>query len=103
MAKKYEIKQNPDGGQDTIVIRGQAENDSQAKAKTGSSLKKKNKEKITGSFSVPGNPKLVAGVNIELTGIGAFSGKWHIVSSTHTADTSGGYITDVEVRKITNQ
>ena len=99
---KYGTQQGEIGGKDRIVIRGQAENDGQAKAKTECTLKNKNKEKITGSFSVPGNPKLVAGVNIELTGIGAFSGKWHIVSSTHTIDTSGGYITDVEVRKITN-
>ena len=102
MAKKYEIKQNPDGEQNTLVINGSVENTGQAKAKANSSLKKKNKDKITGSFSIPGNPKLVAGINIELTGIGAFSGKWHIVSSTHSIDTGGGYVTDVEVRKITN-
>ena len=102
MANKYEIKQNPDGGKNTLMIRGQAENDGQAKAKTECTLKNRNKEKITGSFSVPGNPKVVAGVNIDLTGIGAFSGKWHVVRSTHTIDTSGGYITDVEVRKIHN-
>ena len=99
---KYEIQQGINGGQNQLTINGKAENDSQAKAKTESSLKKKNKEKVTGSFSIPGNPKLVAGMNIELTGIGAFSGKWHIVSSTHTIDTSSGYITDVEVRKIVN-
>ena len=92
-----------EGEQDVLVINGSTENDGQAKAKTESSLKKKNNEKVTGSFSVPGNPQLVAGVNIELTGIGAFSGKWHIVSSTHTIDTNGGYITDVEVRKIIEQ
>ena len=100
MAKKYDIKQNPEGGQNTFVINGRVEGDSQAQAKAKGSLKDKNKDKITGSFSVPGNPKLVAGVNIELTGIGAFSGKWHIVSSTHTMDASGGYVTDVDVRKI---
>jgi len=97
---KYEIKQSGEGGQDMLVIHGQTENDNQAKVKSQCSLKEKNDEKITGSFSVPGNPSLVAGMNIELTGIGAFSGKWHIVSSTHTIDTSNGYVTDVEVRKI---
>lgn len=100
MAKKYEIQKSADGGKDRIVISGKAENDSQAQAKAQSSLKDKNKEKITGSFSVPGNPKLVAGMNIELTGIGAFSGKWYIVSSTHTVDTGSGYVTDVEIRKL---
>ena len=75
---KYGIQQGINGGQDQLTIRGRVETDGQAKAKAGCSLKKRNKEKVTGSFSVPGNPKLVVGVNIELTGIGAFSGKWHI-------------------------
>ncbi|MDR1120888.1 MAG: hypothetical protein LBM08_08215 [Dysgonamonadaceae bacterium] len=100
MAVRFGI-QSVAGGQDMLVVHGSTENDSQAKAKTSSELKKKNDEKVTGSFSVPGNPKLVAGVNIELTGVGAFSGKWHVVSSTHTVDASGGYVTEAEVRKIT--
>jgi len=100
MAKNYIEKQNPNGGKNTIVITGQVDNDSQAKTKAECSMKEKNSEKITGSFSVSGNPLLVAGVNIDLTGIGAFSGKWHIVSSTHTIDIENGYVTDVEVRKI---
>ncbi|MDR0543155.1 MAG: hypothetical protein LBH19_13210 [Dysgonamonadaceae bacterium] len=98
---KYRIQKSTDGGKDQLVISGRTENAGQGKAKAENSLKEKNDEKITGSFSVPGNPKLVAGVNIELVGIGEFSGKWHIVSSTHTIDTGGGYVTDVEVRKIT--
>lgn len=97
MAKKYETQGIL---KDILTFFGKAENDSQAQAKAEASLKDKNKEKITGSFSVPGNPKLVAGVNIELTGVGAFSGKWHVVSSTHTIDTGSGYVTDVEIRKL---
>jgi phage protein D len=100
MGEIYDLQKSLTGGLDQLVILGPVENDSQAHAKTGSALKKKNEEKVTGSFSVPGNPKLVAGVNIELSGIGVFCGKWHVIRSRHTVDTGGGYVTEVEVRKV---
>lgn len=77
-----------------------AENDTQAQAKARGGLKNKNKDKITGTITVEGNVKLVAGVNIELAAIGQFSGKWHVVSSSHSIDNSGGYVTDASIRKI---
>ena len=58
-----------------------------------------NKDKLTGSFSTDGNPLLVAGVNVDLQGFGAFSGKWTIKQSTHSISREGGYVTDVEIRK----
>jgi phage protein D len=100
MAKKWEIIQGATGEKNTLIINGRVENSTQAQAKATSTLKEKNRDKVTGSFSIPGNVKMVAGININLTGIGAFDGKWQIVSSTHTIDTSGGYVTDVEVRKL---
>lgn len=77
-----------------------AENETQAQAKAKGALKEKNKDKITGSITVVGNVKLVAGVNIELTGIGKFSGKWHVVSSAHDLDNSSGHVTTAAIRKI---
>lgn len=100
--KKWSVVQ-PDGPNDKLgqlVIIGNVENDAQAEALAKGSLKNKNKDKITGSFTVPGNIRLVAGVNVDLTGIGKFSGKWHVISSAHTDDPSGGYTTGVELRKI---
>lgn len=94
-----------DGGKGTLtndIWQGNvtAENDTQAQAKAKGALKAKNKDKITGTITVPGNVKLVAGVNIELSDIGQFSGKWHVVSSGHSIDNSGGYTTDASIRKI---
>ncbi len=98
--KKWNVEASTNGASKAIlVVKGRAESQSQAEAKAKSALKDKNKDKFTGSFSMPGNPKLVAGVNVTLTGIGNFSGKWHIVSSGHSIDKSG-YTTDLEVRKI---
>ncbi|GHT44448.1 hypothetical protein AGMMS49965_20090 [Bacteroidia bacterium] len=100
-AAHYELsKGTATSGKDQLKVSGKVENASQAKAKVTGAVKANNKEKVTGAFTVPGNVKLVAGVNIDITGVGAFSGKWHITSSQHTVDTSGGYITSVEIRKI---
>lgn len=99
--QKWNIKAtDTEGKKDTLVINSGVENKAQGESIASGSLREKNKEKITGTISVSGNVKLVAGVNIDLTGIGQFSGKWYIVSSTHTIDTSGGYVTDLEIRKI---
>ena len=38
-------------------------------------LRNNNRDKVTGSITVPGNVRLVAGINIRLTGMGAFSGE----------------------------
>ncbi len=81
-------------GETTATTEAQA----QAQAKAG--LINNNKDKVTGSITVAGNVKLVAGVNIELTDIGRFSGKWHVMSSAHTINNSDGYVTTATLRKI---
>ena len=99
--KKWQIK--PSGNateKDILIVNGRAENEGQAQAKAKGALKEKNKDKITGTITVPGNVKLVAGVNINLTGIGDFSGKWHVESSQHDAGKDGGYSTNANLRKV---
>ncbi len=53
--------------------------------------------KIEGSLEFVGNPYLIAGSNIELKGIGHFSGKYHIKSARHVLDRTSGYKTYCEV------
>lgn len=53
--------------------------------------------KIEGSLEFVGNPYLIAGSNIELKGIGHFSGKYHIKSARHVLDRMSGYKTYCEV------
>lgn len=84
----------------TLVVNANVEDETQAQAVAEGALKEANKNKVKGSFTIFGNTKLVAGVNVDLTGIGKFSGKWHITSSSHAVEPSGGYTTSVEVRKI---
>ena len=53
--------------------------------------------KIEGYFEIVGNPNLVAGGNVEIKGIGHFSGKYHITQARHVLDRLRGYKTICEV------
>lgn len=57
-----------------------------------------NKKGTTGSITVVGNLELLGGVTVNLTGFGAFSGKYFVESATHSID--GGYTTRLEIRKV---
>lgn len=84
---------------DTLEIREKAENEEQANIKAEAYTHKFVSLQQTGSFSTVGNPLLVSGNNIDLTGFGAFAGIWHILTSTHTINTDG-YQTAVEMKRI---
>ena len=84
---------------DTIVVGGRVENESQAEAVTEGAIREMNKDKLTGSFTTDGNPLLVAGVNVDMEGFGAFSGKWTIKESKHTISVDNGYTTEISIRK----
>lgn len=85
---------------DTVILKGKASNKSQAEAKVKACLWNKNKMKQTGSLNnITGDPELVAGVNIEITGFGLASGVYHILSSTHTVSGGSAYTMSLEIRK----
>lgn len=84
---------------DVLEIRINAENLQQAEEKARAMLHQANTKNQEGSFTVPGNPLLVAGANFILKEMGGLSGKWHIKSSTHTI-TNGGYTTEIEAKRI---
>lgn len=85
---------------DTLSIRSKAENKQQAEAKAKASLYEANTKGQTGNVSVEGSPLLVAGNNVDLTGLGALSGKYQIRGSRHRISVSGGYTTEIEVRRV---
>jgi phage protein D len=62
-------------------------------------LREKLNNRLTGSGSAVGDPRIRAGAMIEIAGIGPdFSGNYRVVSATHNID-AGGYRTNFEVRK----
>ncbi|MGI9160572.1 MAG: phage late control D family protein, partial [Saprospiraceae bacterium] len=85
---------------DTLVLQCKAENPTQARAQAKAALYRANTRRQSGSITVPGNPLLVAGNSFTLTGLGALDGKYHITESSHSLSRSGGYVTDLSIKKV---
>lgn len=85
---------------DILKINERCENKEQAIAKAKAALRAKNGLQTEGSITVIGNPRLVAGLNIEITGLYTLNGKYHIRSSKHTISRTAGYKTELEVKRI---
>lgn len=81
---------------DTLKITARCSDKKQAILKAKAALNTAD-SKIEGSLELVGNPYLIAGSNIELKGIGHFSGKYHVKQARHSFDRSSGYRTNCEV------
>lgn len=62
-------------------------------------LRRANKFAKTASFTIPGNPYIVAGVTIQLTGWGGWSGKYIVKQARHSLNGSG-YQTQITLRRV---
>lgn len=82
---------------DVLKLNTRCENKEQAIIQAQVALAQKNVSKIEGSLSLIGTPYLVAGSNVEIKGIGNFSGKYHLAQVKHSIDKSSGYTTSLEV------
>ena len=70
---------------------------SEAKNLAEKMLRLHNKYELQATFTFPGNPKLLAGCVVSLSGWGAWSGKYIIKQAKHKVDT-GGYTTQITLR-----
>jgi hypothetical protein len=52
------------------------------------------------TLTLPGNPQLVAGCNLELTKFGVLDGLWLIRAARHSITRGEGYRTELEVRHV---
>lgn len=64
-------------------------------------LRLHNKLAKTATFTMTGDVGLVAGVTVQLQGWGGWDGKYIVTRATHTVG-SGGYTTQIRVRKVLN-
>jgi len=69
-------------------------------AKTQAALAHANLQQMQGNLTLPGTPKLVAGITFELIDCGKLSGKYWIESARHRIERSGGYTTELEVKRV---
>jgi len=63
-------------------------------------LRQKNKSEFKASFNLAGDTRLVAGVTVKVSKYGAFDGKYIIETATHAISKSGGYKTDITLRRV---
>lgn len=72
------------------------ETQEQAELRARALLLEANRLRVAGTLTLPGDPRLVAGVTLELEDMGRLSGRYLVQQSTHRVSRSG-YTTDVEV------
>lgn len=73
---------------------------SEAKALAEKRLRLHNKYTRSASFTIPGNPNVTAGVTVMLEGWGGWDGKYIVKQAVHTVDSSGGYTTQIKLRRV---
>lgn len=85
---------------DTLRRAVRSETAAQAEARARALLHRANARRATGTLTLPGEPMLMAGLVIDLVGLGRMDGRWLIEASHHWLDRSGGYTTEAEVRHV---
>jgi len=88
-----------DGIGDSIKLTRRTQDADHARLRAKAALDKANEARFEGSLEVVGNPALVAGNTIALTGLGKFSGTYLVHSSRHKCSQSGGYTTGLEIQR----
>ncbi|OHX10252.1 Cro/Cl family transcriptional regulator [Chromobacterium sphagni] len=84
---------------DSLKMSGRASSRATAQAKVQAALDQSNLEQTAGSLTLPGTPRLVAGSTFDLVDCGKLSGRYLVESARHRIDRSGGYTTDLEVKR----
>lgn len=85
---------------DHLKLNIRAESPAQAKVKAEAALEAANSEATVLEGDLYGQPRLLAGINFELTSMGILSGIYHTVMSRHTIERGGGYNTAFESKRV---
>lgn len=88
---------------DTLKLVERCETLDDAKAKAKAALRSSNGKQVEGSVTVYGNPKLRAGCNIEVQGLGLLDGGYQILKARHSMERGRGYTTELELSTSTAQ
>ncbi|MDR2821039.1 MAG: hypothetical protein LBB60_10990, partial [Desulfovibrio sp.] len=83
----------------TLALNQRVESSGQAIKGAASALHKSNKKENTATVEVMGHPGIVAGITLDLTGFGDFSGRYIVKKAEHKVGGSGGYATSLELSK----
>lgn len=86
--------------QDTLKVNNRAGSKATLQAQAKAALETSNLQKTTGSITTFGNPKLVAGNTVALSGLGKLSGKYLIESARHRIERKSGYSSELELKRV---
>lgn len=81
-----------------LEIRAKVSSATEANSLAAKLLRKHNKFQKTATFTMPGNPALVAGLTVQLERWGSWSGKYIISQARHSV--SGSYTTQIKLRMV---
>lgn len=81
-----------------LVLDGRVESEADAMKLAQNSMRGGNQGETTGSFEIKGYPGLMAGMTVNMSGFGMFSGKYFVTKATHSV--GSGYTTKAEIRKV---
>ena len=98
VAKVEDYKADAKNNQQLEITAKVASKD-EAKALAEKMLRKHNRYAKTASFTLPGNPDLVAGVTVMLEKWGGWDGKYIVTQAKHTVGGSG-YTVQVRLRRV---
>lgn len=90
----------PSPGVDKGKQRRRTESRAQGQRLARAAIRVKHGYAREGTFTVPGDVRLVAGGNIELVDFGALDGLWAITGAKHRVERHTGYTTEVEARYV---
>lgn len=88
-------------GDQCLEITARVGSAGEAAALARKQLRAHNKMAKTAVFTLPGDVGLVAGVTVRLKGWGGWDGKYIVTRAVHTVN-SGGYTTQIKMRKVLN-
>lgn len=86
-------------GNQQLEVKLKVKSDAEAEALAEKQLRLHNKHERTAVFTMVGNPELVAGVNVQLSGWGSWDGKYIINQAKHSIGGSG-YTTQITLRRV---
>lgn len=85
---------------ETLKLVARCENKAQAVAMAKAALRSSHAVRTKGSLWLQGEPRLVAGVNVELSGFGKLSGLYQATTSKHEVSRGNGYTVELEVSGV---
>lgn len=85
---------------DDLEMYDRVEDEDQAEAKATWGLHNANSKMVAGEISVPGNALLLSGNNVQLQGIGRFSGIYQILDTHHSITRDSGYTTSANIKRV---